>query len=211
VAVLPNLTFDNRDSRTIRPDAVYPRSSEGDRAAGRATVGTRIGRVCALTAVHVKVGNVRFAAVTGQTAPVARSEGEVQRALAPLQAEGWRLRHSLRWQGRGDIDSVAIASTGIGIVIETKCAARRAPLYPRLKDPCSAGRLRDPARRGRGRDGALRAKASPTQAERGRHDAVQRPVRRDVAYGRARHPVLFIPRSRAWRPTSCWSPTGTEC
>ena len=33
----------------------------------------------------------------------------MQRALAPLQAEGWRLRHSLPWQGRGDIDSVAIA------------------------------------------------------------------------------------------------------
>jgi len=50
----------------------------------------------------------------------ARSEDEVQRALAPLQAEGWRLRHSLPWEGRGDIDSVAIAPTGVGIVIETK-------------------------------------------------------------------------------------------
>jgi Nuclease-related domain len=44
----------------------------------------------------------------------------VQRALAPLQAEGWRLRHSLPWQGRGDIDSLAIAPTGVGVVIETK-------------------------------------------------------------------------------------------
>ena len=44
----------------------------------------------------------------------------MQRALAPLQAEGWRLRHSLPWQGRGDIDSVAIAPTGIAIAIETK-------------------------------------------------------------------------------------------
>jgi Nuclease-related domain len=50
----------------------------------------------------------------------AQSEDAVQRALAPLQAEGWRLRHSLRWQGRGDIDSVAIAPTGIAIAIETK-------------------------------------------------------------------------------------------
>jgi hypothetical protein len=50
----------------------------------------------------------------------ARSEDEVKRALAPLQAEGWQLRHSLPWQGRGDIDSVAIAPTGVGIVIETK-------------------------------------------------------------------------------------------
>jgi Nuclease-related domain len=50
----------------------------------------------------------------------ARSEDEVQRALAPLEAEGWRLRHSLPWQGRGDIDSVAIAPTGVAVAIETK-------------------------------------------------------------------------------------------
>jgi len=50
----------------------------------------------------------------------AQSEDEVQRALASLQAEGWRLRHSLLWQGRGDIDSVAIAPTGIAVAIETK-------------------------------------------------------------------------------------------
>jgi hypothetical protein len=41
-------------------------------------------------------------------------------ALAPLQAEGWRLRHSLPWQGRGDIDSVAIAPTGVAVAVETK-------------------------------------------------------------------------------------------
>jgi hypothetical protein len=50
----------------------------------------------------------------------ARSEDEVQRALAPLQAEGWQLRHSLPWQGRGDIDSVAIAPTGVAVAVETK-------------------------------------------------------------------------------------------
>jgi hypothetical protein len=50
----------------------------------------------------------------------AHSEDEVQRALASLQAEGWRLRHSLPWQGRGDIDSVAIAPTGVAVAIETK-------------------------------------------------------------------------------------------
>ena len=50
----------------------------------------------------------------------ARSEDDVQRALAPLRAEGWRLRHSLPWQGGGDIDSVAIAPTGIAVAIETK-------------------------------------------------------------------------------------------
>jgi hypothetical protein len=50
----------------------------------------------------------------------ARAEDEVQRALARLEAEGWRVRHSLPWQGRGDIDSVAIAPTGVAVAIETK-------------------------------------------------------------------------------------------
>ena len=31
----------------------------------------------------------------------ARSEDEVQRVLAPLEGDGWRLRHSLPWRGRG--------------------------------------------------------------------------------------------------------------
>ena len=50
----------------------------------------------------------------------ARSEDEVRRALAPLRADGWRLRHSLPWRGRGDIDSLAIAPTGVAFVVETK-------------------------------------------------------------------------------------------
>jgi hypothetical protein len=53
----------------------------------------------------------------------ARSEDEVRRALVPLQAEGWRLRHSLSWRGRGDIDSVALAPTGVAFAIETKTRA----------------------------------------------------------------------------------------
>jgi Nuclease-related domain len=58
--------------------------------------------------------------LAGRSRVGARSEDEVQRALAPLHAEGWRLRHSLPWQGQGDIDSVAIAPTGIAVAIETK-------------------------------------------------------------------------------------------
>ena len=50
----------------------------------------------------------------------ARSEDDVRRALAPLLADGWRLRHSLPWRGRGDIDSLAIAPTGVAFAIETK-------------------------------------------------------------------------------------------
>lgn len=58
--------------------------------------------------------------LAGRAAVGARSETEVQRQLATLEAEGWRLRHSLLWGGQGDIDSVAIAPTGIAFAIETK-------------------------------------------------------------------------------------------
>jgi Nuclease-related domain len=53
----------------------------------------------------------------------ARSEHEVQQVLGPLATEGWRLRHSIPWHGRGDIDSLAIAPTGVGFAIETKTRA----------------------------------------------------------------------------------------
>jgi Nuclease-related domain len=55
----------------------------------------------------------------------ARSEDIVRHVLASLRAEGWQLRHSLQWQGRGDIDSVAIAPTRIAIAIETKTRTYR--------------------------------------------------------------------------------------
>jgi hypothetical protein len=64
----------------------------------------------------------------------ARSEDEVQRALAPLQAEGWRLRHSLPWQGQGDIDSVAIAPTGVAVAIETKTRTYDARHLARVRE-----------------------------------------------------------------------------
>ena len=60
----------------------------------------------------------------------ARSEDEVRRALAPLRTEGWRLRHSLQWGGRGDIDLVAIAPWGVAFAIEVKCAARCSVVFP---------------------------------------------------------------------------------
>jgi hypothetical protein len=58
--------------------------------------------------------------LAGRSRVGARSEDEVRRALARLEAEGWRLRHSLPWRGRGDVDSVAIAPTGLALAIETK-------------------------------------------------------------------------------------------
>ena len=82
----------------------------------------------------------------------ARSEDEVRHALAPLELEGWRVRHSLPFGGRGDIDSVAIAPTGIAFAIETKTRtfedrhlagvrAMAAWLYRRRRRWCRRGAL----------------------------------------------------------------------
>jgi hypothetical protein len=73
-----------------------------------------------LTAVGLGLHARHWLSLARRSRVGARSEDEVQRALALLQAEGWSLRHSLPWQGRGDIDSVAVAPTGVAVAIETK-------------------------------------------------------------------------------------------
>jgi Nuclease-related domain len=73
-----------------------------------------------MTAVGLGLYARHWLALAGGSRVGARSEDEVQRTLAPLRAAGWRLRHSLPWRKRGDIDSVAIAPTGVALAIETK-------------------------------------------------------------------------------------------
>jgi hypothetical protein len=82
------------------------------------------------TAVGLGASARHYARLAARSRVGARSEEQVQRALSVLAAEGWRLRQSLPWQGRGDIDSVAIAPTGVAFAIETKCAARRPVVSP---------------------------------------------------------------------------------
>jgi len=52
----------------------------------------------------------------------ARSEQRVRAQLQALAHEGWLIRHSLRWQGGGDVDHIAIAPRAVGLAfaIETK-------------------------------------------------------------------------------------------
>jgi hypothetical protein len=52
----------------------------------------------------------------------AGSEDNVRRELGVLEGEGWRVMHSLRWHGGGDIDHLAIAppASGVAFAIETK-------------------------------------------------------------------------------------------
>jgi Nuclease-related domain len=80
-----------------------------------------LGGLLILTAVGLVFYARHWLSLAGRSRVGALSEDEVQRALAPLEVEGWRLRHSLPWQGQGDIDSVAIAPTGIAVaIVETK-------------------------------------------------------------------------------------------
>jgi hypothetical protein len=94
-------------------------------AAGLALFLVRVGAagLGALLLVVAGVVGLRarhWLSLAGRSRVGARSEDEVRCALAPLQGEGWRLCHALRWPGRGDIDSVAIAPSGLGFAIETK-------------------------------------------------------------------------------------------
>jgi Nuclease-related domain len=79
-----------------------------------------LGRLLLCGAVALGMYARRWLVLAGRSRVGARSEDEVQRALAGLEGEGWRLRHSLPWRGRGDIDSVAIAPTGVAFAIESK-------------------------------------------------------------------------------------------
>ena len=78
------------------------------------------GVVLVAVALIVGLRARHWLSLAGRSQIGARSEDEVRRALAPLEQHGWRLRHAVRWPGVGDIDSVAIAPTGIAFAIETK-------------------------------------------------------------------------------------------
>jgi nuclease-like protein len=84
---------------------------------------TSIAGLLLLLAIGLGLYARHWLVLAGRSRVGARSEDEVQRTLAELEAEGWRLRHSLAWRGRGDIDSVAIAPTGVAFTIETKSRA----------------------------------------------------------------------------------------
>lgn len=111
-----------------------------------------VGGLLLLTAVGLGVYARHWLSLARRSRVGARSEDEVQRALAALEAEGWRLRHSLPWRGHGDIDSVAIAPTGIAVAIETKTRAYDTRHLARVRE--QAARLSRRRRRW-ARDGAL--------------------------------------------------------
>jgi Nuclease-related domain len=87
-----------------------------------------------LTAVGFGLRASHWARLAARAGVGARSEDRVQRALARLEAEHWRLRHSLRWPGRGDIDSIAISPTGFAFAIETKTRGYTPEHLARLRE-----------------------------------------------------------------------------
>lgn len=88
--------------------------------------------VLLLCAVGLAITSRHWLGLAARAGLGARSEAHVRRTLAALEREGWRIRHSLNWQGPGDIDSVAIAPAGLAFAIKTKC--------PRLHDGTSRTR-----------------------------------------------------------------------
>jgi hypothetical protein len=52
----------------------------------------------------------------------ARSEAMVAERLWALEADGWQVRHGVRWRARGDIDHLVEAPGGQRFVVETKTA-----------------------------------------------------------------------------------------
>jgi nuclease-like protein len=92
----------------------------------------------------------------------ARSDDEVRRQLAALESDGWRMRHSLRWRGPGDVDSAAIAPSGIAFAIETKTRTYDDRHLSRVREQAAWLRHR---RRRWCRRGACRSCASFAHAE----------------------------------------------
>ena len=76
--------------------------------------------VLLLSAAGLALGARHWLSLARRSGVGARSEDEVRHRHTELEGEGWRLRHSLPWRGRGDIDSLAIAPTRVGFAIETK-------------------------------------------------------------------------------------------
>jgi len=94
-------------------------------AGGLAVIAARAGATAlagllALVMAALLLDARRWVRLAARSRVGARSEDAVRRALGGLEAEGWRVRHSLQCGGRGDVDSVAIAPTGIAFAIETK-------------------------------------------------------------------------------------------
>jgi hypothetical protein len=90
--------------------------------------------VLVLVALGFGFNTRHWLSLAGRSRIGACSEDIVRRVLRSLEAEGWRVRHALRWRGRGDVDSVAIAPPGIAFVIETKTTRHHPAHLARVRE-----------------------------------------------------------------------------
>ena len=187
-------------------------------AAGLAVVAAMLGSfslalVLLVAAVALGAYARHWARLAGRSRVGARSEEQVQRALAPLAAEGWRLRHSLPWQGRGDIDSVAIAPTGIAFAIETKTRSIRRPApRPRARDGPVAARSASALVPSGRAPGPVRGSRQPARARRsGRDDRVPGPTLGRATESRGHPRTPGVPRKPADSEQSGWLTSCSQC
>jgi Nuclease-related domain len=85
-------------------------------AAGESGLGLVLGLLSGVLALASR----RALRLAGRSRVGAESEAQVRRALERLADDGWRVRHAVDWPGRGDLDHVVRAPSGIAFVIETK-------------------------------------------------------------------------------------------
>jgi hypothetical protein len=121
----------------------YPRRQQYRRLskAGEAAVGSVVAAMLAfaavsagapalagpllLTAVGLGLYSRHWLSLARRSRVGARSEDAVQRALAALQAEGWRLRHSLAW--RGGVGEISTRWRSPRPVLRWRSRPRRGP------------------------------------------------------------------------------------
>jgi hypothetical protein len=95
--------------------------------AAAATGGAPVAGILLIATVGLAAYARHWVRLAGRSRVGATSERQVREALRRLQADGWKVRHSLSWHGRGDIDHVAIAPRDVGLAfaIETKTTSYR--------------------------------------------------------------------------------------
>jgi hypothetical protein len=95
----------------------------GAAGAGMAALAAALAGIGALLGWRAR----RWAKLARRSRIGAISERMVRSKLAVLQRDGWRVQHSLRWPGGGDVDHIATkpGPRGITFAIETKTRSYR--------------------------------------------------------------------------------------
>ena len=147
---------------------------------------TALAGLPALVMAGLVVDARRWVRLAARSRVGVRSEAQVRRALSGLKAEGWRLRHSLLWGGRGMSSASRSPRPGSRTRSRSKRARSRRPPGPcpgggRVGLPASAAlvpsrsapgavrgaRRRSRARRGRGARGVGGPPGAGAQSPRG--------------------------------------------